>query len=76
MKSPLLAWLLGLILMLATPSISTAQEDTELNARLDTYAEKVKIEESSTALTWLLLVGLGVLCFSVLFKDAKRSHLD
>lgn len=77
MKSPLLAWLLGLLLTLGTPALSYGQDDEiKYDARLDTYAENVKMEASSTALTWLLLVGLGIVCFAVLFKDARRTHLD
>lgn len=62
------------------PVLSWAKTDEELEAgeaRLEGYAQAVKLEEAgSTALYWLLLVGLGVVALIVLFKDAKRTHLD
>jgi hypothetical protein len=77
MKSKLLGCLCAAVLALAAPAVSSAQDDApQYDARLDGYAEPVKLEEGSTALTWLLLVGLGVICFSVLFKNARRTHLD
>jgi hypothetical protein len=77
MKSTLLGWLIAAVLTLASPAVSLGQDDEiKYNARLDGYAESVKLEEGSTALTWLLLIGLGIICFSVLFKNAKRTHLD
>lgn len=55
-----------------------ADEDVSPNdARLDAFVKKpVVIETSGTALTWLGLMGLGVIGLLGMFKDAKRSHLD
>jgi hypothetical protein len=50
---------------------STAKND----ARLEGYARKVAID-GSTAPSYLLLTGLGIVGLAVMFKDAKRSHLD
>ncbi|MCC6239428.1 MAG: hypothetical protein IT448_03920 [Phycisphaerales bacterium] len=82
MKSTLARIILGgLLLVVAMPSLSHAKpqnDDKVYNARLDTYGQGVNVsmEEGSTALTWMLMIGLGVICFAVLFKDAKRTHLD
>ena len=53
------------------------EEGIEHDGRLEGYAEKVIIDGGeSTALTWLLLVFLGMVSLSVMFKNARRSHLD
>jgi hypothetical protein len=36
----------------------------------------VLVDNDSTALTWLLLVFLGMVTLGVMFKNAKRTHLD
>jgi hypothetical protein len=68
---------------LATPLVFSAvssakgEESPELEARYEGYKEGVRLESpGSTAPYWLLLAGLGVVALIVLFKDAKRSHLD
>ena len=69
----------SLISMLLMPLCAAAQdvEAEPPDARLEGYGKVSPVLDSnSTALTWLLLVGLGVLCISVMFKDAKRTHLD
>ena len=63
----------------ATPA--HAQDDDELetpDARYEGYAgtTNVALEPGSTAVTYLLFAGLAVLAVGVMFKDAKRSHLD
>jgi hypothetical protein len=53
------------------------EDSPELEARFEGYKDAVRLETpGSTAPYWLLLVGLGLVCLIVLFKDAKRSHLD
>jgi len=74
MKRKLLACLLAAWLLLLTPSPLLAQ-DEEIDALRYGYNQSVKVDGSS-GLTWLFLVGLGVICFAVLFKDARRTHLD
>ena len=66
-----ISWLLG-------PAVALAASDDEklANARLQNYIKPVTVESSSTALTWLLLAVLGVVCIAVVFKSAKRTHLD
>jgi len=69
----------GLIVMIlaSTPTRALADDEPDIyDARLEGYAQKVQLDAGSTALTWLVLIVLGVLTVGVLFKDAKRSHLD
>ena len=53
--------------------------DTDLtdDARLNGYKGKGSIGlDVSPAKYYLLLGGMGIVCITVMFKDAKRSHLD
>ena len=52
------------------------EEEVERDARLEGYATKVALDGDSTALTWILLVFLGAVTMGVMFKNAKRTHLD
>jgi len=53
-----------------------------VDARLEGFGEVdgkplvVSLEPGSTALSWFLLSFLAVLSLSVMFKHAKRTHLD
>ncbi len=79
MKSLLLSLVLAVVVIAATPAVSQAkqyEEERIYDARVDGYTESTWIEEGSSALTWILLIGLGVICFSVMFKNARRTHLD
>lgn len=72
-------WLVAGVLALGTlaaPAAVSAQEEDETDGRLAGYQNEMKVENDSTALTWLLFVFLGIVGLSVLFKDAKRTHLD
>jgi hypothetical protein len=73
----LLTWA-GVPLGPAPSSRAVAQElEIETDARYEGYGtDKVTIEESNSAMTW---VGFTILCLIALlglFKDAKRTHLD
>ena len=59
----------------AAPPAAAQEVETEIDGRLAGYEKQVDVEDS-TALTWLLFAFLAVVGLSVLFKDAKRSHLD
>jgi len=65
---------------LATPlSVWARSDDSDssvYDARVQGYATPVQLDSGSTALTWLLLIVLAAIAIGVLFKDAKRSHLD
>jgi hypothetical protein len=70
------ATMLSLSTLVTSPAGALAQdEDVAVDARLEGYTQKVTIE-GSTALMWILLFVLATIALSVLFKDAKRSHLD
>ena len=63
--------------VVVAPSTARAQdEEVKLDARLEGYQGNVSVQNQSTALMWLLFVFLGVVALAVLFKDAKRTHLD
>ncbi|HEY1629490.1 MAG TPA: hypothetical protein VGF52_06505 [Tepidisphaeraceae bacterium] len=78
MKQKLLGFLFAAMIMLMCPAMLLAQEeDSKLyDARLENYGSNVTLENSSTALLWLLLIVLGAVCVGVMFKNAKRTHLD
>lgn len=82
MKHRLLGWCTTLIVLLYTPGITLArrvEEEKEIvDARLEGYGDKINVSlpASGTALMWLLLLFLGAVCVGVMFKDAKRTHLD
>jgi hypothetical protein len=80
MKYRLLSLYVTLAILL-TPVIvlarSSEDEDTvKLEARLEGYTSKVRLENNSTALTWLMIGFLSAIAIAVLFKNAKRTHLD
>jgi len=55
----------------------TEEETAQLEARFEGYSQKVGLAEpGSTGFTWVVLIFLTIIALSVLFKDAKRSHLD
>jgi len=69
-----LAILLTPVLVLAK---SSEDEDTvKMEARLEGYTTKVRLDSNSTALTWLMIGFLCAIAIAVLFKNAKRTHLD
>ena len=62
--------------VLAPTSARAQDEEVKVDARLEGYQGNVSVENQSTALIWLLFVFLAVCAVGVLFKDAKRTHLD
>jgi hypothetical protein len=73
----LAALLLGVGVALAPVSARGADDDEErIEVREQMYTKAVKTEKGSTALMWMLLFFLAIVCVSVLFKNAKRTHLD
>ena len=77
-------WIATLVLALGcalagAPVVTLAQDDdVEQEARLEGYGGNmnVKVENDSTGLVWLLFIVMAVISLGVLFKDAKRTHLD
>jgi len=77
MKHRLLSIGLAVLMMLLSPLGALAQEEIKYyDARLEGYPSGVTLELGSTALTWLLFVFLSVVCIGVMFKNARRTHLD
>jgi len=69
-----LAVLLAPVIVLAR---STEDEETVLQeARLEGYAQTVRLKDGSTALTWIMIGFLSAIAIAVLFKNARRTHLD
>ena len=70
--------LLALLLCGAMPGAAHAVEDERVvvDARLETFPGNVTLDPGSTAFTWIVWSILTVLALSVLFKNAKRTHLD
>ena len=77
-------WMLAAALLLVicasapkTFASSSSDDEPEIyDARLLGYDKTVQLDSGSTALSWVLLIVLGVVTLGVLFKDAKRTHLD
>jgi hypothetical protein len=68
-------WLIPLAL-LAAPAGVFADDNTPIDGRMEGFKEGIMASPGSTALTWLLLVGIGIVTIGVMFMSAKRSHLD
>lgn len=70
--------LLPLIVLLVTCSpVMAADDETPQDARFVGYPSgHAQPEDTSTALTWFALIGLGVLCLGPMFLNARRTHLD
>jgi hypothetical protein len=60
-----------------TPAVALAQEEeVPRDARLEGYPTKVHLENDSPALSYIFLIFLGALALGVMFKNARRTHLD
>jgi hypothetical protein len=65
--------------VLAIPTAARAADEEEApthDARTEGYDQKVQAAKSTSAFAWLVLAPLAIVTLGVLFKDAKRSHLD
>jgi hypothetical protein len=71
---------LAFALMGSMPSWARAAigDDTveHYDARVQGYTPDVELKSGGVAMMWVLMILMMVVCVSVLFKDAKRSHLD
>jgi hypothetical protein len=69
-------WAAALAALVPAGRALAQEEEIKRDARLEGYATKVYVDSDSTALTWILLIFLGMITLSVMFKNAKRTHLD
>jgi hypothetical protein len=78
MRNRILAALIVLATVSLAPMSALADDSTpkDYDGRLDGYAKNVTLDSGGTALTYFLFAGLGVVGLGVLFKNARRTHLD
>ena len=69
-------WVCMLAALLSPVTALAQEEEIKRDARLEGYPVKVSVENDSTALIWLLLIFLGMVALSAMFKNARRTHLD
>jgi hypothetical protein len=83
--------LLALLVLLAVPSVAHAQDEEGprkvVDARLEGLHDvssgnesPIKVDDKASGmiapLNWLLFIVLAGIACAVVFKDARRSHLD
>ncbi len=70
---------LATVFSLGSPVHAFAREDPDAvhyDARVQGYSPDVELKGGGLGMIWMMFVLLGVVSVSVIFKDAKRSHLD
>jgi hypothetical protein len=69
---------MGFLTVALMPLTALAQTDQApvYDGRLEGYPSNVTLPGGGVALQWLLLAFLSAMAIVVLFKNAKRSHLD
>lgn len=70
--------ILACLAVVFSPIMAMAQDEgpAYYDARLEGYPSGVALDLESTGLTWLLWVFLSIVCIGVMFKNARRTHLD
>jgi hypothetical protein len=76
MKQRILSFCVAALTVLYAPLLALAEDEVKYNPRLVGYKTNVAVPDRSSALTWILLLFLAAICVAVLFKNAKRTHLD
>jgi hypothetical protein len=75
LRSRIGAAVVAIVLAAAAPAARA--DDKAVNPKMIGYPKEITVDvEGSTATTWLLLIGLGIICVGVMFKAGKRTHLD
>ena len=73
----LLSWGVALSALALAPSAALAQDDEKKeHAWLNGYSKGVKLEEASNTANWLMFLLIAGAGIGVMFKNAKRTHLD
>jgi hypothetical protein len=62
--------------VLCRAASSDPDEQSPIDARTVGYDHEMWLKNGSTSLTWLFLIVLVIVGMCVMFKNAKRSHLD
>ncbi|MGA2443197.1 MAG: hypothetical protein ABSH08_19765 [Tepidisphaeraceae bacterium] len=76
MRKKLLATIVVLLTVGLAPLSALADDQSKsYDGRLDDYGKNVTLD-SGAALSYFVWIGLGLVGLLVMFKDAKRSHLD
>lgn len=77
MKLKLICLVFSALAMLASPMAVMAQEEGPVpEARLEGYPAPVTLPPSGSAVSWILLLVMAGACAGVMFKQAKRTHMD
>jgi hypothetical protein len=78
MKRWMMSILAALVAVLSPlMALAEGRDPETIDPRTENYPKTVMfMEAKSTALTWLLLIFLMLLAIAVLFKNARRTHLD
>lgn len=72
-----LSFVVPVLLPAITFAAKNEEENEVLEARLEGYRTPVRLAEpGSNAFTWIILILLSMLVIGVMFKNAKRTHLD
>ncbi|HEX4125900.1 MAG TPA: hypothetical protein VHY37_14330 [Tepidisphaeraceae bacterium] len=74
-----IAMALATVVMLLTPLMALADDSDQPalpDGRIVMYRDQVGLPSSSMALIWLMFIVVAMLMLAVMFKSAKRSHLD
>jgi len=77
MRKKLLAVVIVLLTVGFAPLSALADDQSKsYDGRLDDYGNKSVTLDGGAALSYFVWIGLGLVGLLVMFKDAKRSHLD
>jgi hypothetical protein len=80
MKHRIIMGLVAVAMVLSSPLAALARQQDDapevLDARLEGFSKSVTLSSHSTALVWFAFLVLAFIALVVLFKDAKRTHLD
>lgn len=80
MRAKLIVSVIWFVAMALSPLNALAQDQPKpiapYDGRVEGYGKQMTLDAGTSALTWLLLIFLGVICLGVLFKHARRTHLD
>jgi hypothetical protein len=75
MKHRLLRWGIALAALAAMPSAALAQDDEKKESAW-LQGKGVKLEDASNTANWLMFILIAGVGVGVMFKNAKRTHLD